>query len=387
MSSDRLQLFVFLDCVPVPSATLYDKSGSELSTRASEERSLPSVESDWRREFVDLSSYVGASGVYLMFVATSAQGNDIYLDNISIEAFALHTVDVWTTTDEVTIGRDNGSTIPVGLPSEGGSAELTIDLGGSATGFRAEEENDNDNFVTISASGNTLTINYSENPDTRPRRARLTLSTTGLGTPISRTISLTQAAPHTVDVWTTTPEVIVDEDNNSTIQVGLPSEGGSAEFTIDIGGSATGFRAREVNDNENFVIISVSSDMLTIIYTENTATRPRMAEITLNTRPSSGSISRTLSLTQAGLASTLGASGGGSDIVLYPNPVSGRLHIDGLQERALVRISTLGGRILRRAPVSASASSIDVSDLHGGTYVVLIESGEATLSRRLVIIE
>ena len=42
---------------------------------------------------------------------------------------------------------------------------------------------------------------------------------------------------------------------------------------------------------------------------------------------------------------------------------------------------------MRKAPVSASANSIDVSDLRGGTYVVAIESGEAVLSRRFVIIE
>ena len=37
---------------------------------------------------------------------------------------------------------------------------------------------------------------------------------------------------------------------------------------------------------------------------------------------------------------------------------------------------------MRKAPVSASANSIDVSDLRGGTYVVAIESAEGVLSRR-----
>ena len=81
------------------------------------------------------------------------------------------------------------------------------------------------------------------------------------------------------------------------------------------------------------------------------------------------------------LASIFGVSHSKGGLVLYPNPVSGLLHIGGLQGRALVGISTLGGKIVRRAPVSASANSIDVSDLRGGTYVVAIESSEAALSK------
>ena len=72
---------------------------------------------------------------------------------------------------------------------------------------------------------------------------------------------------------------------------------------------------------------------------------------------------------------------------LYPNPVSDRLYIGGLQGNSLVHISTLGGIVVQSADVSASASSIDVSNLPGGTYVVVIERSEAVPSRRLVIIK
>ena len=197
-------------------------------------------------------------------------------------------------------------------------------------------------------------------------------------------------APHTVSVSTATTGVTVGAKSGATIPISLPSDGGSADFTIGVGGSATGWI--EAADTEDFLSVSPASGsdggMLTVSYAANPSTSSRTATITLSTIGSGTSITRTLSLTQAAaLAPTLGVSRGKGGVVLYPNPVSGRLHIGGLQSSILVRISTLGGAIVRRATVSSANSSIDVSDLSRGTYVVVIEKGKAVPSKRLVIIE
>ena len=109
------------------------------------------------------------------------------------------TISVSTTTTDVTVSADDGTTIPISLPANGTTAALTIDIGGGAAGWTATEADDPTNFlsdVTASGTGDgTLTINYSANTSPFPRTATITLSTTGgTGTPITRTLSLTQAA-------------------------------------------------------------------------------------------------------------------------------------------------------------------------------------------------
>ena len=83
--SDRLQLFLFEDCIPVPRAVLYDKSGSDLAVQNSTTEWVPSTSSDWRKETIDISEYVGIDRLHFMFVATSDEGNHIYLDNIELQ--------------------------------------------------------------------------------------------------------------------------------------------------------------------------------------------------------------------------------------------------------------------------------------------------------------
>ena len=85
--ADRLQLFVFEDCIPIPAAVLYDKADEDLAVTNSNTDWEPSSDSDWREEIINISEYAGKKGyLHFMFVATSNGGNNIYLDNIRIEA-------------------------------------------------------------------------------------------------------------------------------------------------------------------------------------------------------------------------------------------------------------------------------------------------------------
>ena len=297
-----------------------------------------------------------------------------------------HTISLSTTTDGVVLGTDDGSTINISLPADGTEAIFAIDIGAGATGWTAMEVSDEDNFVsTVTDMGSdeeSLTISYLMNEGTSSRTATITLSTEGPGASITRTLSLTQRAAGAPTLsLTTVPSGLAD----------LSAAGGAVMVNITIGGSASGWMASTAADFVTFSAASgVGSGSLTLTYAANGTTEARSGMVIISTTGGGGTAAtETLSLTQVGadLASTFGVSRTEDGLVLYPNPVSGRLHIGGLQERTLVRISTLGGRIVRRAPVSASSSSIDVSDLRGGAYVVVIESSKAVLSRRLVIIE
>ena len=82
---DRLQLLAFIDCIPVPTAILYDKSGDALSVRTSSSAWSPTQDTDWRTETVDLSQFAGQEkSLLLMFVASNAGGNHISIDNIQL---------------------------------------------------------------------------------------------------------------------------------------------------------------------------------------------------------------------------------------------------------------------------------------------------------------
>lgn len=85
-STDILRVVVIKDCQSLAEGeSVYTKQGSQLRTTNSVSGSFtPTGESDWRKEFVNLSDFAGESHVQLAFVAVSDWGNNIYLDNVSV---------------------------------------------------------------------------------------------------------------------------------------------------------------------------------------------------------------------------------------------------------------------------------------------------------------
>lgn len=77
---------------------LYDKAKNELATAPFTDVPFTPEGSQWRREWVDLSPYAGFDNVLIRFDAISGHGNNLYIDNIS--------VDENTSVDDVS-GRDN----------------------------------------------------------------------------------------------------------------------------------------------------------------------------------------------------------------------------------------------------------------------------------------
>lgn len=64
---------------------LYDKAKDELATAPFTDLPWMPEASQWRREWVDLSPYAGFDNVLIRFDAISGHGNNLYIDNISVD--------------------------------------------------------------------------------------------------------------------------------------------------------------------------------------------------------------------------------------------------------------------------------------------------------------
>jgi PKD repeat protein len=83
-SNDSLLIMISTDCGATFTRTAYAKSGNTLATaNASNTLFTPASAGDWTSDSLDLSPYVGQN-VKVNFVAKSAMGNAVYLDNIQL---------------------------------------------------------------------------------------------------------------------------------------------------------------------------------------------------------------------------------------------------------------------------------------------------------------
>lgn len=85
-SNDRLRVVVLTDCQEyTEGAVVYDKAGDALKTAPSRTSPFtPNNETQWRREVVNLSQYIGNEKLQLAFVGINDFGNNIYIDNIAL---------------------------------------------------------------------------------------------------------------------------------------------------------------------------------------------------------------------------------------------------------------------------------------------------------------
>ncbi|MFT3827728.1 MAG: M43 family zinc metalloprotease [Chitinophagaceae bacterium] len=81
---DTLEVLVSKDC-GVTYTSLYKKWGKTLITRSTAvTTSFVPTATEWRKDSVDLSSYIGAGDLMLAFLNTSEWENNIYLDDINV---------------------------------------------------------------------------------------------------------------------------------------------------------------------------------------------------------------------------------------------------------------------------------------------------------------
>jgi M6 family metalloprotease-like protein len=89
---DSLLVYVSTDCGNTfDSMPVYFKSGANLATGPnSTQNYIPTFDSDWRKDSVDLSSYSG-NNIVFKFRMINDYGNNLYLDNINVSAANLTT--------------------------------------------------------------------------------------------------------------------------------------------------------------------------------------------------------------------------------------------------------------------------------------------------------
>lgn len=91
--ADKLEVFVSDDCGD-NWTNVYDKSGTNLNTAPATTSPFVPSAAQWRNESVNLFGYSNPS-ILLKFVATSAYGNNLYLDNVNLSQ--LNPVGVFST--------------------------------------------------------------------------------------------------------------------------------------------------------------------------------------------------------------------------------------------------------------------------------------------------
>lgn len=82
-TSERLMVKVSTNC-GITWSTVYDKEGSLLATAGVGTAVFTPTATQWRTDYVDISSVLGQSDVLFMFVTESNFGNNMYLDDVRI---------------------------------------------------------------------------------------------------------------------------------------------------------------------------------------------------------------------------------------------------------------------------------------------------------------
>lgn len=79
--ADKLQVLISTDCVNY--SIVYEKEGQILATAPSTQTEFIPNSTEWRRESIDLSSYVGNENVFIKFRNINQFGQTLYIDNIN----------------------------------------------------------------------------------------------------------------------------------------------------------------------------------------------------------------------------------------------------------------------------------------------------------------
>jgi PKD repeat protein len=167
---DSLNIYISTDCGGTWTR-LYTKGGLQLSTVTGTLTTAytPTANTQWVRDSVSLSSYVGQASVYLKFESRSGWGNNLYLDNINVKYTAASAPPVANFTTAAT--RCVGSAIAFSDASTNSPTSWTWTFPGSTTPTSTIQNPS----VTYTAAG-TYTITHTAS------------NASGTSTPVTSTI-------------------------------------------------------------------------------------------------------------------------------------------------------------------------------------------------------
>ena len=268
--------------------------------------------------------------------------------------------------------------------------DISFTVGGGAAGWKSAITYTpaNADFITLSptegtSQTDTITIMATPTINTGVERtATITLTTTGMGTPDTQTIVITQQQSPPTIMLSTSNQTIA---HNSTDPIGI---------SFMVGGSATGWKSSITYTPANANFITLDTNMndnqtgaITLMATPTANTGvERTATITLTTTGMGTPDSVSLTITQGAMADTTTLySYTRVDFSLYPNPTEGKLTVEGVTGYLQMYVHDLVGREVMTYSLTPSKKTIDVSSLPSGMYVVTLQGEDKMWTEVLII--
>ncbi|CAN5232854.1 hypothetical protein BH09BAC3_BH09BAC3_21180 [soil metagenome] len=81
---ERLRVLASANCGVTYDVVLFDQVGTDFSPFTSTAEWIPTTDSQWSNQYIDLASITGKKNVRLAFIVSNRNGNNLYLDNIEI---------------------------------------------------------------------------------------------------------------------------------------------------------------------------------------------------------------------------------------------------------------------------------------------------------------
>jgi len=402
-TADTLKVFISTDCGGSWSK-IYQKGGTQLSTNATAVVTpyTPTVNTQWRRDSVSLSTYSLQPVVYLKFESKSGDGNNVYLDNINVAYTPAAAAP--NASFSVAATKCSGSAISLSDQSANSPTSWYWSLPGG-TPSTASVQNPS---VTYSASG-VYTISLAS------------ANATGTSTPVSQTISVVA-----------TPVVAA---NNATICAGTPTNltaSGATTYSWNTGATTSSISVSPTTPTSYTVIGTTSSCKNTKVVNVAVNALPivSLASITNPLCINSGTVALSGAPTNgtytgtgvSGAVFNPATAGAGTFTVnyyytnanncssfasrsvvvslctgiteldhsftsVYPNPVKDVINVSiesSLVNQATIEIYDAIGKMIIKEKVSGSLTAINVESLAKGIYVLRIVSGANQVTKRIV---
>ena len=293
-------------------------------------------------------------------------------------------------------GRVEPSTISITHPEEAMDGMLTVgpesqtlkialNIGGSATGWKAIQSTNEEDFVSIpedptGEDNDTLEIILSANDGLQRTTTIFFMTTGGNEYPGNQTLTITQ----TMSLLPTFEVISTPKAVNDTIRVNFDADAVALTVIANIG--ITNWTSIKTGNFISLDIDSGSYGLTTsnVFLGENRDNYHRSGTITFTAQGVNGVINQTLTIIQekkppSNLLEEL-------SIIFYPNPVIHELTIQGLKGDSYVFIRDVSGKKIATYSLDTDKNTIDVSNFSVGIYIIVLEeNGKKTIEKIIKI--
>jgi len=74
-----------------------------------------------------------------------------------------------------------------------------------------------------------------------------------------------------------------------------------------------------------------------------------------------------------------------NELMIYPNPASSQLEIEGITESGIVKVYDLAGKLLLQEKISKEENQLQVSSIQPGNYILQIVTPSSVISKKIII--